>query len=409
MRVRGSVLGLVLLGGGALAAQDFPQWRGPNRDGLLAGLPDRTAWPATLPAGWKAKVGKGHASPVVVGGTVYVFTREGEEEGLSAFELESGKRLWRQAYPAPYTMNPAAVSHGPGPKSTPVVSGGRVYTLGISGILSSFDAATGKLAWRREFSKEHKQTSPLYGAAMSPAVDGGVVVAHVGGHDDGELSGFDAATGATRWTWKGDGPGYASPILGVLGGQRQIVTQTQNNVVGLAADTGALLWKVPFQTSYDQNAVTPVVVAGTVIYSGLDNGVHAVRVVKKGTAWAAGPVWETSEVSMYLSSPVADGDRLYGFSHKKKGQFFALDARTGKVLWVSEGRQGESAAVLAAGPVLFFLTNEGNLTVAKKNAAAWSPLRTYTVADSPTWAHPVITARGVLVKDAESLALLRFE
>src|SRR5262249_56688003 len=165
-------------------------------------------------------------------------------------------------------------------------------------------------------------------------------------------------------------PGYASPIIAVLGGQRQIVTQTQNNVVGLAADTGALLWKVPFQTSYDQNAVTPVVVAGTVIYSGLDNGVHAVRVVKKGTAWTADPAWETSEVSMYLSSPVADGDRLYGFSHKKRGQFFALDARTGKVLWTSEGRQGESAAVLASGPALFFLTNDGQLTVNREDSAA---------------------------------------
>src|SRR4029450_12399770 len=107
--------------------------------------------------------------------------------------------------------------------------------------------------------------------------------------------------------------------------------------------------------------------------------------------------------------PVVAGDRLYGFSHKKKGQFFAQDARTGQVLWVSEGRQGDNAAVLAGPSVLFFLTNEGNLTVAKKDAKAWSPLRTYTVADSPTWAHPVVTAKGILVKDAESLALWRLE
>jgi outer membrane protein assembly factor BamB len=408
MTLRASAL-LLLLGAGTASAQDWPQWRGPNRDGAVAGFPERTAWPATLPSAWKVKVGIGHSSPVAVGPVVYVFSREGEEEALSSFDLATGKRLWRQAYAAPYTMNPAATSHGKGPKSTPVVSGGRVFTLGISGVLSSFDAATGKLVWRKDFSAEHKQTSPLYGAAMSPAVDGGLLIAHVGGPDDGALTAFDAATGAPRWSWKGDGPGYASPVIADIGGRRQVVTQTQSYVVGLSADKGELLWKVPFKTAYDQNAVTPLVEGGTVIYSGLDNGVHAVHVVKKGTAWAAEPGWDTSEVSMYLSSPVADGDRLYGFSHKKKGQFFALDARTGQVLWLSEGRQGDNAAVVVAGPVLFLLTSDGNLTVARKDAKSWSPLRTYTVADSPTWAHPVVTAKGILVKDAESLAFWRLD
>jgi outer membrane protein assembly factor BamB len=410
MTVRRTALGLMLVAvASAAAAQDWPQWRGPNRDGTVATFPNRAAWPQTLPSAWKVKVGIGHSSPVAVGQSVYVFSREGDEEVLSSFDLGSGKRLWRQAYPAPYTMNPAAASHGKGPKSTPVVAGGRVYTLGISGILSGFDAATGKLVWRKDFSSQHKQTSPLYGSAMSPAVDAGLLIAHVGGHDDGALTAFDAATGAPRWVWKGDGPGYASPLIAEISGQRQVVTQTQSHVVGLSADKGELLWKVPFKTEYDQNSVTPVVHGDTVVYSGLDTGTHAVRVVKKGAAWVTEPLWDTNDVSMYLSSPVLDGDRIYGFSHKKKGQFFALDARTGQVLWLSEGRQGDNAAVVAAGPVLFLLTSDGNLTVARKDAKAWSPLRTYTVADSPTWAHPVVTSQGILVKDAESLAFWRLE
>ena len=157
-----------------------------------------------------------------------------------------GKLLWRAAYPAPYKVNPAADRHGAGPKSTPVVYQGKVFTLGIGGVLSSFDAATGKPGWRKNFSGEFRETSPWYGTAASPVVDGGMVIAHVGGHDDGALMAFDAATGAVKWKWKGDGPGYASPIVVELAGKRQVVTQTQQNIVGVAAATGELLWKIPF-------------------------------------------------------------------------------------------------------------------------------------------------------------------
>jgi outer membrane protein assembly factor BamB len=171
-----------------------------------------------------------------------VFAREDEEEVLQSLDLATGRRLWRQAYPAPYTMNPAATSHGKGPKSTPAVAGGRVFTFGISGILSAFDAATGRLAWRKEFSAQYGETSPLYGAAQSPVVDGDRVIVHVGGPGRGALTAFDAATGAVRWAWTGDGPAYASPVVATLAGARQVVTFTESFLVGVSADRGELLW-----------------------------------------------------------------------------------------------------------------------------------------------------------------------
>jgi len=388
-----------------VAAEDWPQWRGPGRDGLAPSLPPGSAWPKSLKLAWRTGVGEGHSSPVMAGDRVFVLGRQGEVEELLSLDLETGRVLWRQGEPVPYTMNPAAMGHGKGPKSTPTVRDGRIYTLGIGGILTCRDAQSGRVLWRKDFRGRFRETSPLYGAAQSPLVDAGLVVVHVGGNDDGALTAFEAATGAVKWEWKGDGPAYASPVAADIGGVRQVVAFTQAHLVGVSAARGDPLWKVPFTTDYTQNAVTPIVRGSTVIYSGLGNGVHAVEIVRRGEAWAAEPRWSNTGVSAYMSTPVLDGDVLFGLSHRKKGQLFALDARTGRSLWASDGRQGDNASLVALQDALLMLTTEGELVVARKDAKAFAPIATYAVADSPVWAHLAVVPAGFLVKDATSLAL----
>jgi len=401
------LLPLALLAASSSPAADWPQWRGPARDGR-ATLAARAAYPENLTPAWKVAVGEGHSSPVVLGDKVCVFAREGEEEALQCLDLATGRRLWRQAYPAPYTMNSAAASHGKGPKATPAVAGGRVFTFGISGILSAFDLATGRLAWRKEFGAQYGQTSPIYGTAQSPVVDGDRVIVHVGGPGRGALTAFDAGTGAVRWAWAGDGPAYASPVVATLAGARQVVTFSESFLVGVSADRGELLWKLPFTTPWVQNAVTPIVDGDTVVYSGLDHPVRAVRVVRQGAAWAAEPRWESAEVSAYMSTPVLEGGRLFGLSHKKRGQLFCLDAATGRVVWLSDGRQGENASLVAGGGSVFALTTDAELLVVAQKGDAFATTRRWRVAESPTWAHPVVTSEGVLVKDRTHLAYLKF-
>jgi outer membrane protein assembly factor BamB len=404
-----SLLLAVLLAAPPAPSADWPQWRGPARDGVVAAFAPRATWPKTLVAGYKVPVGIGHSSPVVVGDRVFVFTREGDDEVVQALELATGKRIWRQSYPAPYSMNSAATSHGKGPKSTPVVADGRIFTLGISGILSAFDAASGRLVWRKDFAGQFKTTSPLYGTATSPVVDRGLVIAWVGGDGDGALTAFDAATGAPRWSYKADGPGYASPVVAEIGGVRQVVTQSQRFVLGVSVDKGELLWKVPFTTEWTQNAVTPVVAGDVVVYSGLENPMKAVRPSRQNGVWQAEPTWGNSEVTSYMSSPVAVDGRLCGLSARRKGQLFCLDAKTGRTLWIGEGRQGDNAAILTGGGVLFVLNTDGELSVVAPGGSAPTTLAHYTVASSATWAHPVVLPRGVLVKDVDSLALWRWE
>ena len=392
-----------------LAAQDWPQWRGPNRDGTLLSFTEPKTWPDQLKLKWRVNVGIGYSSPLLVDKRIYLLSRQGDMEVVSCLDFETGKRIWRDAYAAPYMLNPVARAHGMGPKSTPLFHAGRLFTLGISGILSSYEAESGKLRWRREFSAEFTSTSPLFGTATSPVAEGGLVIAHVGGHDSGALTAFDAETGKTVWAWNGDGPAYASPIVVTLGGTRQIVTQTQRFIVGVSAIDGRLLWIVPFQTAYVQNIISPVLFKDTLIVSGLDKGVMALRLVQSGGRWQAEKVWENPTVAFYMSNPVINNQVLFGMSHKSRGQFVALDATTGKTLWTTTGREAENAALVSAGDKLFLLTDNAELIVAKAGGAAFEPLRRYTVAGSPTWANPLLSGKCLLIKDTESLTLWSLE
>jgi outer membrane protein assembly factor BamB len=383
------------------AARDYPQWRGQNRDGSAASFQAPKTWPETLSRRWKVEVGAGYSTPILINNRVYVHTRRGESEVMMALDADTGKTVWETSYPAPYKMNPATKNHGQGPKSTPLYVNGRLYTLGISGIVSAFNAADGKLLWQ----KSAPSVDPLYGTAMSPVFDRGLVIFHVGGHNDGALTAFDATSGDVKWTWTGDGPAYASPIVVELGGVRQVVTITQRNIVGIDAASGQLLWQKPWVSRATNNSITPILYDGTIIVTGHDLGTARLRVARKDGAWNVETVWETQDVGMFMSNPVLVGDTLYGLSHKASGQFFALDARSGKVLWLGEPREATNTAIVKAGDLLFLLNDDAELIVAFSNPAGLEPLRRYTVADSSTWAQPTVSGNRVFIKDVSNLTL----
>jgi outer membrane protein assembly factor BamB len=398
-----------LLAPPAAPAADWPQWRGPHRDGRLEGFPLPAKFPTALKEDWRVEVGEGHASPIFLGGRIFVFARQGDEEVVLCLDPSGGREIWRSSYPAPYEPNSAARAHGKGPKSTPAAAGRRIFTLGISGILSSLELETGALKWRKEFTKEFPRTSPLYGTAASPLIEGELVIAQVGGHDGGALTAFEAETGKPRWSFAGDGPGYSSPVVLDLAGARQIVTQTQTRLVGVSLSEGKLLWEIPFKTPYDQNVVTPVLYRDLLVYSGLEQGLAAIRLEKEGAKLVPREVWRNKDLSSYMSSPVVEGDLLFGHSHRRKGELFCLDAATGKVHWKSDGSQGDNAALISSGSVLIALTTDARLEFIAARKERFEKLAGYKAAPSQTWAHPLLLPGRALVKDKTSLISLSFK
>ena len=378
----------------------WPQWRGPARDGVASGFTAPATWPAQLTRKWQATVGTGHASPVVSGNRLVVHSRQGNREIVTAFDLESGRQLWQDGVDAPYTMNAAATGHGPGPKSTPAIADGRVFTMGVSGIFSAHDLATGKLLWR----KPAPAVPQEYGMSASPIVDGSTVIAFLGGQKGGALTAMDAATGKEKWQWTGDVPGYASPIIATFAGTRQLITQSESKVIGVALNDGRLLWEVKLKTPYNQNIVTPLVINDMLISAGLDTPTIAYAITAgQGKGWAATPRWSNDQVSMYMSSPAANGSTIFGLSNRNRGQFVAIDAATGKTLWQGKGREAENASIVRAGNYLLFTTTNSELIVARPSTTAFEEVTRYTIAASAVWSHPAFVGRYIIVKDVDTL------
>lgn len=399
------VVTLVVCGLAPAAAQrpatDWPQWRGAQRDGAASFTPPAT-WPERLTERWKVEVGLGYSAPIIVGDRVFAFSRQDDSEVMRALDAATGKTIWETKYVATFKPHPAATrTHGTGPKSTPAFADGRLYTLGMSGMVTAFDAASGTLLWQ----KPAPPVEPLYHTAMSPLVDRGLVIVHVGGHNNGALTAFDARTGDVKWSWNGDGPAYGSPVVAELGGTRQVITFTQENLVSVSAANGELLWKRPYSVRATRNAVTPILHGQTVIISGLGTPVTAFRVMKRADQWVSENVWENNDVTMDMSTGVLVGTTLFGFSARNSGQYFAVDANTGQTLWSSEGRQAENAAVVRAGDVWLALQADAQLIVARGNPKQFEILRRYTVANSATWAQPVLSGERVFVKDLNAITL----
>jgi outer membrane protein assembly factor BamB len=247
---------------------------------------------------------------------------------------------------------------------------------------------------------------PLYHTAQSALVDRGMVILHVGGHKEGALTAFDPATGAVKWTWTGDGPGYGSAIVADIDGTHQVIVFSQTSLVGVDAANGQLLWRTPFEGRATTNAITPLVYGGrTVIVSAQGKPLTAYTIAKKGGQWTAEMAWENPQLSLSFSNAVLVGDALFSMSAMNSGQFFWADAKTGKTLWTSSPRQAGNAAIVRSGDLLLVLKDDAELLVAKSTPGGFEPLKTYTVANSATWPAPSVSGNRIFVKDISTVAL----
>jgi outer membrane protein assembly factor BamB len=241
---------------------------------------------------------------------------------------------------------------------------------------------------------------------MSPIVVDEKVIAHLGKGGGGALIAFNLADGSEKWRWAGEGPDYGSPVLMTVDGTPQVVVMSEKSIAGIGAADGKCLWTLPFAVQRRAyNAATPIVDGQTVIYTGAKRGTHAVKIEKTGDGFAAKPVWDNTEVATQFNSPVLKDGLLYGLSDGSR--LFCLDAKTGKTAWVDETSRGRGGfmALIDAGPVLLALPSNSELIVFKPDGKAYAEVAKVKVAETPTYAHPVIAGNRIFVKAKETLAM----
>ncbi len=394
---------LILWGVSSIQAADWPQWRGTNRDGKVTDFKAPQTWPKELTAKWRVPVGSADATPALVGDKLYVFTRQGNEEVTRCLNAADGKEIWIEKYAADAATG--AAGRHPGPRSSLTVSDGKIVTLGVCGVLSCLDATDGKLLWRKD---EFPKVVPKFFTSMSPLIVDGLAIAHLGKEGQGALMAFELASGAPKWKWEAEGPGYASPVLMTVDGVKQIVTLTEKSVSGVALADGKFLWQIPFasqERSY--NTATPIVEGQTVIYTGQSRGTHAVKIVKQGEVFSAEKIWDNAEVAIQYNTPVLKDGFLYGLSDK--GFFFCLNAQTGQTAWITTKKESGFGAIVDAGSCLLALPEQSGLIAFKPTDKQYEELARIKVSDTPIYAYPVVSGNRVFVKDQDTVALFVIE
>lgn len=386
-------------------AQDWPQWRGANRDAKVIGFNAPKTWPKELAQKWKVAVGSGDATPALVGDKLYVFSRQEGDEVVRCLEAASGKELWQDKYPTDAISGPDSSVHG-GPRSSPAVVDGKVLTLGVSGTVSCLDAATGKVNWRKN---DFPGAWPRFHTAMSPIIVGGLCIVQLGKDSDGAVVAYELASGEQKWKWTGEGPGYASPVLMSVGDTKLIITETSKSIVGLDARDGKLLWQAPYAPQgMAHNAATPIVDGQTVILCGQGRGARAVKIEKQGDSFSSKELWNNTENSVQFNTPVLKNGLLFGLS--QRGNFFCINAESGKTLWSDpSGGRGGFGSLVDAGPVLLGLTSKGQLTAFEPSDKQYNELTSLKVSDKQTYAYPVLAGNRLFVKDQDSVTLLAIE
>lgn len=392
---------VILLSMGFISAQDWPQWRGPDRDGKVRDFTGPKEWPGEMSLKWKITVGLGDSTPALVGNRLYVFTRQGDDEVNLCLDADSGKELWKDKYAAMAVTGPP--SRHPGPRSSPAVAGGRIVTIGVGGVLSCLDAETGKVFWRKD---PFPKVVPQFFTAMSPVIVDGLAIAHLGGKENGAIIAYSLETGDPKWQWTEEGPEYASPSILTVDGTKQIVTLTEKSVVGIGVADGKLLWSLSFlpeRRAY--NAATPIIDGHTVIYTGAGRGAKAVKIEKQADGFVAKEIWSNAEVAPQFNTPVLKDGLLFGLSNR--GNFFCINSGTGQTAWIdpTQTDRGGFAAIVDVGSVILALPSSAELIVIKPVEKEYTELARIKVSDKATYAHPVIAGNRIYIKAEDSLSL----
>jgi outer membrane protein assembly factor BamB len=356
---------------------DWPQWRGPNRNGISAETGLLSSFPAGGPRKlWSANVGSGFSTAAISKGRAFTLGNYQEQDFVSCLNALTGKIIWAYKYPQ-------GAGDYSGPRATPTINADKVYTFSREGLALCLDAGTGKVLWQKNIAQEIRSSAPRWGYAGSPLIVGNLVIYNVGTGG----AALDKNTGRTVWTSGGEVSGYASPVAFTAGSKSGVAIFGKDSLKAVEPGSGRILWQYPWQTAYDVNAADPIFSGDSVfISSNYGKGGSVLRI----TGGKPTPVWENRSMKNHFNSCVLVGGTLYG---NDENTLRGIDFATGAERWSMRGM--DKGGLIAADGKLIALTGRGELTLIRAVPSAFTEIGRAKILSGDCWAHPVL-ANGLL-------------
>lgn len=381
------------------AGGDWPQFRGPQRDGASTEEGLLQAWPAGGPRVlWRIALGEGYSAPAVVGSRIYTLFARGDDEFAGCADAATGDAVWSVRLDQKWRDE-----MGDGPRSTPTVDGEVVYALTSRGKLFALAVADGRQLWLRDLQTEYSAKPPQWGVSTSPLVEGDLLLLDVGGKSGSSVVAFNKKSGAEVWRSQDDKAGYSAPVAFVSGGVRHALFFTGSALVALSPKDGSLLWKVPWKTAWDVNAATPIFIAPDKVFvsSGYDVGGAVYRVTVYGETAKVEEVWKNREMKNKFSSSVLHDGHLYGFD---ESTLKCVDVAGGTTKWQSRGLG--HGTLIYADSHLIVLGDEGTLALVEATPAGHREKGRMKLFDGRTWSMPALAGGRLYIRDQKELVAL---
>ena len=390
---------------------DWPQWRGPTRDGVVAGAP----WPATLDGDalkrvWRVDLAAGYPGPIVSGGRVFtVETLDEKDEVVRAFDLKTGDQIWEKSWPGAMKVPFFARRNGSWIKSTPATDGEHLYVMGMLDDLVCLDVKTGDIAWHVDFKARYGTAKPMFGQACSPLIDGDAVYVQAGL----SVCKLNKKTGETIWRAMHDardmiGGNFSSPVIDTVAGKRQLLVQTRGELAGIDLDTGGVLWREPIKSFRGMNILPPTVFNdGHVFTSSYGGGSFLFKITanEDGT-FTSKLVWN-NDIEGYMSSPLLIDGYLY--LHGRDEKVRCMDLKSGEAKWTTNKKYGEYWSSVRQGGRVLALGFDGTLRLIQATPdEACKVLSERKIADQETWGHIAVDGELIIIRELKGLSVYRW-
>jgi len=391
------------------SGSDWPQWRGPARDGVAAaGSPAPNSLSPEPKVLWRKKVGGGHSSPVIARGTLIYLDEDGVNEAAHALDAATGKELWALPFAPIYRDE-----WGAGPRSTPIIDGDRVYVQSCNGEFRCLGLADGHTIWKTSFekdfgvvflgSKANEGTAARRGNNGSGVIDGERIILPVGSTNGASLVCFDKKIGTVIWKSQDDEAAYSSLMIATLAGIKQVVAFTAEALMGVDLQNGKLLWSVPLKTNAKRHVATPVIIGDNVLVNSHTIGLVCLKIEKDGDGQKATEAWVNKDLKINLATPVVVGQYLY--THGPAQNFVCIDSRTGKEMWRHAGFGKDYSSTIALGKNLLVLTDLGELVLVAADSSHYTEVARRQVCGK-TWSFPAYIDGKLYVRDGRELICL---